>query len=74
MAIDIDTEIRTDVPAPPTPSNERPRRRPAWVSQHLGTAIVLAVAGYALGHFVGNTIASGYANIAGPLPAGSATQ
>jgi cytochrome c oxidase subunit 1 len=32
---------------------------------HLGTAIIGAIAGYALGHFLGNSIASGYANVQG---------
>jgi cytochrome c oxidase subunit I len=36
------------------------RRRPAWLSQHAGTALVLMVGGYALGHWLGNQIASGY--------------
>jgi cytochrome c oxidase subunit I len=56
--------------APPTdvgrPGDVRPpargwiSRRPAWLGQHAGTALVLAVGGYALGHFLGNDIASGY--------------
>ena len=43
-------------PAPQTSS------RPAWMSQHLGTAVVGAVAGYAFGHWIGNVIAAGYPN------------
>ena len=35
-------------------------RRPSWLGQHMGTGIVLAVGGYALGHYLGNVIASGY--------------
>jgi cytochrome c oxidase subunit 1 len=65
MAVDISPEIEVGDPLPPMPVNQRSRRRPAWLGQHLGTAIVLAIGGYALGHFVGNTIASGYANVAG---------
>jgi cytochrome c oxidase subunit I len=42
------------------PTGGRVSRRPAWMSQHAGTGIVLAVGGYALGHFIGNNIASGY--------------
>jgi cytochrome c oxidase subunit 1 len=34
-------------------------RRPAWLSHHAGTALLGAVAGYALGHFAGNVIAAG---------------
>ncbi|HUY21645.1 MAG TPA: cbb3-type cytochrome c oxidase subunit I [Acidimicrobiales bacterium] len=48
--------------APPGP---RPLgRRPAWLGQHLGTALVLAVGGYALGHWIGNLLAAGYINVA----------
>src|ERR1700691_5322494 len=63
----IATEPLADVGQPGLPMQvHRPHApRPAWLSQHLGTALVLAVGGYALGHFIGNTIASGYANIAG---------
>ncbi len=38
-------------------------QRPAWLSQHIGTAAIGAVAGYALGHYLGNTIASGYVHV-----------
>jgi cytochrome c oxidase subunit 1 len=39
------------------------RRRPAWLSQHLGTALIGAIAGYAIGHWLGNVIASGFAHV-----------
>ncbi len=39
-------------------------QRPGWMSQHLGTAIVLGVLGYLFGHWLGNSISSGYAYIA----------
>ncbi|MGO9657286.1 MAG: cbb3-type cytochrome c oxidase subunit I [Acidimicrobiales bacterium] len=42
-----------------------PRARPAWLGQHLGTALLGGVAGYAVGHWLGNLIASGYANVQG---------
>ena len=38
-------------------------RRPAWMGQHLGTAVVLAIAGYAFGHWIGNVIASSYVRV-----------
>ena len=38
--------------------------RPEWMSQHIGTAIIGAVAGYLIGHWLGNMIASGYTYIA----------
>ncbi len=37
--------------------------RPAWLGQHLGTAVIGGVAGYAFGHFLGNVIASTYARV-----------
>ncbi len=39
-------------------------QRPGLFSQHLGTAIIGAVLGYALGHWMGNAIASHYPYIA----------
>ena len=44
-------------PIPPPTS-----ARPAWMGQHLGTAVVGAVGGYAFGHWIGNVIAAGYVN------------
>jgi cytochrome c oxidase subunit 1 len=35
------------------------RSRPAWLGQHVGTALVLMVAGYAFGHWIGNVIGTG---------------
>jgi cytochrome c oxidase subunit 1 len=55
-------------PGQPTHLVARPvsaRRRPSWLGQNLGTALVLAVGGYALGHFIGNSIASGYESVQG---------
>jgi cytochrome c oxidase subunit I len=34
-------------------------RRPEWLGQHAGTGLVLAVGGYALGHFIGNNLSLG---------------
>jgi cytochrome c oxidase subunit 1 len=35
-------------------------QRPGWISQHLGTAVVMGFLGYVFGHWLGNYIASGY--------------
>ncbi|HVC69995.1 MAG TPA: cbb3-type cytochrome c oxidase subunit I [Acidimicrobiales bacterium] len=65
MAIDtrqpISAEHSGDAAPPATPG----RRRPGWLGPHLGRALVGAVAGYALGHWIGNVIASGYINTQG---------
>ncbi|MGA8297437.1 MAG: cbb3-type cytochrome c oxidase subunit I [Acidimicrobiales bacterium] len=63
MAIDTTPSVSVGEPRqqPPTPGG-RPQR-PAWLGQHLGTAIIGAVAGYALGHLFGNMIAAHYTDI-----------
>ncbi|MBW4077828.1 MAG: hypothetical protein HIU84_04820 [Acidobacteria bacterium] len=38
-------------------------QRPGWMSQHLGTAIVLAIVGYLLGHWLGHEITGDYAYV-----------
>ena len=40
-------------------------RRSGWLGPHLGRALVGGVAGYLLGHWLGNLIASGYTNVQG---------
>src|SRR5579862_5066236 len=60
MAIETTPDVGIGQPLPPI--SGQPRNRPAWASQHIGTALVGAVGGYALGHFIGNAIASGYPN------------
>ena len=60
MAIDTTPDVGIGRPLPPVAGH--PRNRPAWLSQHLGTAIAGAVGGYALGHFIGNAIGAGYPN------------
>ncbi len=51
-------------PAPPAVTTPRTGPKvPGWLSQHLGTAIIGAVAGYLLGYWIGNEISSGYSNI-----------
>ena len=38
-------------------------RRPAWLSQHVGTALIGMIAGYAFGHWLGNFLSTGRAYI-----------
>jgi cytochrome c oxidase subunit I len=69
MAIETRPASETERPPVPTgapagPTSPPPTTgRPAWMGQHLGTALIGAVGGYALGHWVGNLIASGYINV-----------
>jgi cytochrome c oxidase subunit 1 len=65
MAIDVELEAEPGEPQRLVPVVHERKRRPAWLGQHLGTAIVLAVGGYALGHLIGNSIASNYASVTG---------
>jgi len=64
MALDFaqPTDLGHSDDAPPPPG-ARARRRPAWLSQHIGTALIGAVAGYALGHWLGNVIAGNFAHV-----------
>ena len=64
MAISTDVSVDSGRPDDAAPSRSRPAR-PAWFSQHLGTAILGGVLGYLLGHWAGNLIAAGYTNING---------
>ena len=66
MSLDIaPPPDRTGVVEPPMGGGpgERVARRPAWLSQHVGTALLGGVGGYALGHWLGNLIASGYVRV-----------
>ncbi len=63
MAIDT-TAPEAPLGAAPPPAAPAPHR-PVWLQQNVLTAIVLAVAGFALGHWAGNRIAGGYPNVAG---------
>ncbi|MGH9071762.1 MAG: cytochrome c oxidase subunit I, partial [Acidimicrobiales bacterium] len=66
MSLDIaPTPEPTGLVAPPAGGGGvRPApRRPAWLSQNIGTALALGVGGYALGHFLGNFIASAYPHV-----------
>ncbi len=59
MAIDIE-------PAKPAISHPPATlRRSSWLGQNVITAILGGVAGYVLGHWIGNTIGFGYPNTAG---------
>ena len=60
------TDVRTEVgqvggTQPPASTT---RGRPTWFSQHIGTALLGGVGGYALGHFIGNNIGGGYPHAA----------
>src|ERR1035437_5148474 len=58
------TVVAADAMVPPASKVVLPwRQRPGSMSQHVGTAIGLAVLGYALGHWFGNAISSNYAYI-----------
>ncbi len=65
MALDMRPSIGSDHSGDARPPSRRARRRPKWLGPHLGRALVGAVGGYALGHFLGNSIASGYINVQG---------
>src|SRR5579872_3426525 len=56
----------TEVVGTPQAPASRPSwtQRPGWMSQHLGTALVLGFLGYLFGHWLGNAIASNYQYIA----------
>jgi cytochrome c oxidase subunit I len=45
---------------PPEGEGPSKRRRPAWLGQHVGTALVLMVGGYAFGHWAGAYITGSY--------------
>jgi cytochrome c oxidase subunit I len=47
---------------PPSQADQQTRRRPWWLGQHVGTALVLMVGGYAFGHWAGHHIVGAYAH------------
>ena len=59
MTLDVSTPSGVGEVRPPIRGEVS--RRPAWLGQHAGTAAVLAVAGYAFGHYIGNVISTGRA-------------
>src|SRR5579863_2392743 len=61
MSVDVSTPVNVGEVGevrPPMRGALPASRRPAWFGQHVGTAIVLMVAGYAFGHWIGNVISS----------------
>ncbi len=64
ISADRPTEVEGAVAAPPATRRPSLTQRPGWLSQHLGTAIVLAIIGYAFGHWLGNMVASSYVWVA----------
>ena len=65
--------ISAEAPAQIVPTGAGPTKagggipwtqRKGWLSQHLGTAIIGAIAGYVIGHWFGNYLSSGYTYIA----------
>ncbi len=64
LAAERETEVVYPDPTPPVPGGfQGLPARPGWLSQHLGTAAILAVGGYLLGHWIGNWMTSGYDNV-----------
>jgi cytochrome c oxidase subunit 1 len=58
-------EGSTLVPIPPAEGGgPQEGVRPRWLSQHVGTALICAAIGYAIGHWFGNYISSDYIYIA----------
>jgi len=58
------TEVVAGNVVPPVLTLRPERKRPGWLSQHLGTAILCGFLGYILGHWFGNYISNGYPAIA----------
>jgi cytochrome c oxidase subunit 1 len=65
MAIDTRESTTAEHPGGATPARTPVRRRPVWLGPHAGRALVGAVAGYALGHWIGNLLAAGYTHVQG---------
>ncbi len=57
MSVDVTPAVGVGEVQPP--ASGLLSRRPAWLSQNLVTALILMVAGYAFGHWIGNVISSG---------------
>ena len=58
------TEVAANSVAPPAKSGTSGwTQRPGWMSQHLGTAIVLGIVGYLFGHWLGHEITGNYAYV-----------
>src|SRR5271169_1432026 len=64
MTISAERPTHEEVGTPRAPvSRVSWTQRPGWLSQHLGTAIVVGFLGYLFGHWLGNAIASNYSYI-----------
>ncbi len=64
LAAERDSEVVYPDPTPPVLGGfQGLPARPGFFSQHLGTAAILAVGGYLLGHWLGNWMTSGYDNV-----------
>src|SRR5579863_3125222 len=65
MTISAERPTQEERGTPPTPTPRVPwPQRPGWLSQHLGTALIVGFLGYLFGHWLGNQIASNYIYIA----------
>jgi hypothetical protein len=65
MAIDTRESISAEYSGDARPPRTPVRRRPGWLGPHAGRALVGAVGGYALGHWIGNLLAAGYPHVQG---------
>jgi len=63
MAIDMRESVGAEHSGDVPPPVVHPRRRPRWLGPNVGRALAGAVGGYALGHWLGNLIASGYTHV-----------
>ncbi|MCU1495713.1 MAG: Cytochrome-c oxidase [Acidimicrobiaceae bacterium] len=64
MAISMHESVDLGRPGETPPPGAAKRRSP-WLGQHMGTALIAAAGGFALGHWAGNAIAGNYENVAG---------
>jgi cytochrome c oxidase subunit 1 len=60
MSVDVPAAGETGLVGEVRPPVRGPiSRRPGWLGQHAGTALILMVAGYAFGHWLGNHLSLG---------------
>jgi cytochrome c oxidase subunit 1 len=65
ISADRTVDVAASSVAPPNAREGVPfTQRSGWISQHLGTALIAAVLGYVLGHWLGNVIAGNYIYVA----------
>jgi cytochrome c oxidase subunit 1 len=65
MAIGMQESVGVGQPGGTPPFGAPVRRPHPWLGQHVGTALILAVGGFAFGHWCGHLIANGYENVSG---------